>query len=325
MLPTVYELPFHYDTPVSGRPGNSAELRARMNERNFDDYMTPQIAARLLEIGPVIDPAATAAIYVPLHHNGAGSDIEPVRDVRYGSHERNVVDVFSSASARDARPVVVFVHGGGFERGAKSTPGSPFYDNVMRWAASSGYVGVNVNYRLAPESVWPSGIDDIEAVVGWIRNNIAGYGGDARKVFLWGHSAGAAHVADYLAEQARDGRDAGVAGAILLSGFYDLGTEVSMWASYYGSDVSMYARRSSLPGLLETTTPLLIVDAELDPQWAQEQAQRLTQAYREKGRMPQRLHLAGHSHLSESYAVGTSDRTLTDPVAGFIRTTLAQD
>lgn len=325
MFPTVYEIPFHYDNPVSGRRGNSAELRERMNNRSFDGFMTPEIAAQLRAIGPVIDPPATAAIYAAVHAEESVAEAEPARDLRYGSHERHLLDVWSNAAPGDARPVVVFVHGGGFQRGAKSLEDLPFYDNVMRWAAGQDYVGVNINYRLAPAHRWPSGIEDVGAVVGWVRENIADYGGDPDKIFLWGHSAGAGHVADYIAAQVRDGRDDGVRGAILLSGMYGLGTEVSIWQAYYGDDVSEYPRRSSLAILPETQTPLMVVDAALDPDWATEQAQMLSDALAEAGTDFRRLHLAGHSHISESYAVGTSDRSLTDPINGFIEATLAQE
>src|SRR5690606_25861253 len=117
------------------------------------------------------------------------------------------------------------------------------YDNVMLWAAAQGFVGVNINYRLAPSHTWPSGIEDVAAVVDWLQTHGREHAGDPARIFLWGHSAGAAHVADYLARAATTTEPAGVAGAILTSGFYDLGTEVSVWQAYYGDDVSQYAER----------------------------------------------------------------------------------
>src|SRR5690606_8419979 len=96
-----------------------------------------------------------------------------------------------------------------------------------------GAVGVNVSYRLAPEHQWPSGIEDLSAVVAWARRNVAAHGGDPHRLFLWGHSAGAAHIGDYLVDAVRGGRSPGVAGAILTSGFYDLGDDVSIWHAYY--------------------------------------------------------------------------------------------
>ena len=297
-------------------------LRDGMNTRSLDGFMTPEIAAQLREIGALIDPPATAAIYVPLHEVTAQTAI-PVRNLRYGPYERNVLDVFSQATPGDDAPVLVFIHGGGFQRGAKSSDDSPFYDNIMRWAAEQGFVGVNINYRLAPEFVWPAGIEDLRALVGWLDENIAGYGGDPRKVFLWGHSAGAGHVADYIAEQVRDARGATVRGAILLSGMYELGSEVSIWSAYYGDDVAEYPRRSAASVLPQTQIPLMLVDADLDPEWAKVQAQRLSQIFDAAGTSLERLHLAGHSHLSESYAVGTADRSLTDPIVRFIEEILA--
>jgi triacylglycerol lipase len=215
--------------------------------------------------------------------------------------------------------VLVFIHGGGFSRGAKSAPDSPFYDNVMLWAVSKDLLGININYRLAPEFQWPAGIEDLTALLAWLKDNVTDYGGDPERIVLWGHSAGAAHAADYIANAAMNGRGDGLAGAVLTSGFYELGNEVSVWEAYYGADVTRYDERSSLSGLLKTTTPLLVTDAELDPESFQLEARKLTTAQTALDRPVQRLHLIGHSHISETYAVGTSDKTLSGPVHEFVK------
>jgi triacylglycerol lipase len=280
----------------------------------------PEIEAELRAIGARIEPARTGELYAPLQPREPYAWLSVTRDLAYGSHERNVLDVFTSPTPGAGKPVVVFVHGGGFARGAKSTPGSPFYDNIGLWAVGYGLVGITVNYRLAPEHTWPSGIEDMAAIVTWLKANLPEYGGDPSKIFFWGHSAGAAHVADYLANAADAGRDTGVAGAIFTSGFYELGPEVSVWQAYYGADVSTYAERSSLPGLLETPVPLLVTDAELDdPVTFRAQAEKLAGALAAAGRPFERVHLAGHSHISETYAIGTGDRSLSGPVLAFIR------
>ena len=178
-------------------------------------------------------------------HADARSEIRPARAQRARRVCRRRVDDGSG------KPVVVFVHGGGFARGAKRAEGLPFYDNIGLWAVGQDMVGVTLNYRLAPQSTWPSGIEDLTAAVAWLKANIARHGGDPSKIVLWGHSAGAAHVADYVASAAKRNVDAGIAGAVLTSGFYDLGTEVSVWKIYYGEDVATYAERSSLPGLVD--------------------------------------------------------------------------
>ena len=74
------------------------------------------------------------------------------RDVKYGAADRNLLDVFTPATDSSVRPVLIFVHGGAFVGGNKRGPGSPFYDNIMLWAVKNGFVGVNMTYRLAPQS-----------------------------------------------------------------------------------------------------------------------------------------------------------------------------
>ena len=296
MFPAVSPIPFHYSN--SGMPS--------------------EIAAALRDIGPKVDGPKTAALYAPLQPTEPYEGVTVVRDAHYGPHERQVLDLFT-AGAGARRPVVVFIHGGGFTRGAKHTPGSPFFDNVGLWAVHHGLVGVTINYRLAPEFQWPAGIEDLSLMTAWVKDHVSAYGGDPDKIYLWGHSAGAAHVADYVARAAISGTDPGIAGAILTSGFYDLGDKVSTWKAYYGEDVSQYATRSALPGLLETATPLLVTYAELDPQDFQADSRGLIEARAREGKPVQSLWLPGHSHVSETYAVGTGDESLSGPVLEFIR------
>ena len=214
----------------------------------------------------------------------------------------------------------MFVHGGGFARGAKRTEGLPFYDNIGLWAVGQDLVGVTLNYRLAPQSTWPSGIEDLTAAVAWLKANIAQYGGDPSKIVLWGHSAGAAHVARLRRERREaQRRRRRSPGAVLTSGFYDLGNEVSVWKVYYGEDVATYAERSSLPGLVATDVPLFVNDAELDPDMFQEETAKLVAARAAAGKPLERVHSAVHSHISETYAVGTGDRSLAGPVLEFVR------
>jgi triacylglycerol lipase len=341
MFPTVYEIPFHYAHPVTGKaprfmpthvykeqPGAPAVTGAGATGAGPAASDAPlgampsQIAAQLREIGARIEVEKTTALYAPLQPKEPYPWLEVARDVAYGPAPRNVLDVFTapkSAPSGGSKPVVVFVHGGGFARGNKRTEGTPFYDNIGVWAAGYGLVGVTMNYRLAPDSTWPSGIEDVGAAVAWLKANVARYGGDPSKIFLWGHSAGAAHVGDYVANAATKGSDAGVAGAILTSGFYDLGKEVSVWKVYYGDDVAKYAERSSLPGLVKTSVPLLVTDAELDPDMFQDETNKLTAARASARKPVLRVHSKSHSHISETYAVGTADRTLSGPVLEFVR------
>src|SRR5436190_825175 len=110
--------------------------------------MPPDLADKLAAIGRVIDPPKTNALYAPLHQKEPYADITIIRDIKYGPDDLHALDLFKPATRGvAARPVLIHVHGGGFVRGDKHTPGTPFTDNIPLWAARNGMVGVNVNYR----------------------------------------------------------------------------------------------------------------------------------------------------------------------------------
>jgi acetyl esterase/lipase len=161
--------------------------------------MPEEIAWKLQELGRVIDPPKTAPLYISLQEKEPYQGVKVERDVKYGPADRNLLDVFAPEANSVARPVLIFVHGGGFVVGNKRGPnGSPFYDNIMLWAVKNGFVGVNMTYRLAPQSPWPAAVEDLSAAVRWVTDNIASRGGEPGRVYLMGHSAGAVHVATYV-------------------------------------------------------------------------------------------------------------------------------
>lgn len=104
--------------------------------------ISEEIAQQLRALGARIAPAETAALYAPLHAGASYDGVAVSRNVAYGTHERNVLDVFTTPESDSGRPVVVFIHGGGFSRGDKHAPDSPFYDDGMLWAVFEGLVGV---------------------------------------------------------------------------------------------------------------------------------------------------------------------------------------
>jgi len=188
-----------------------------------ESQMPAEIAARLSELGRVIDPPKTAALYATLQEREPYQGVRIERDIRYGAADRNLLDVFMPETASSGRPVLMFVHGGAFVRGNKRMPGTPFYDNIMLWAVKNGFVGVNMTYRLAPQSTWPAGAEDIASAVKWVSDEIASRGGDPARIYLMGHSAGAIHVASYVSHpEFYKVKDGGLKGAIMASGIYDL-------------------------------------------------------------------------------------------------------
>ena len=279
------------------------------------------IEARLRQIGRVIALAPTAALYEPLQQREPYPGVQVTRDQRYGGDARHLLDVFRPDSIAAPLPVLVFVHGGGFTGGERRAEDSPFYDNVMLWAARNGIVGVNMTYRLAPQHGWPAAQQDIGAALGWVRQNIAGHGGDPARVFLMGHSAGAAHVAQYVGHpQFHPAPQGALAGAIMVSGVFDTTTAEASASlqSYFGSDASVYPQRSALPGMLASKLPMLLAYAELDPPDFHAQSQQAHVALCAAGPCPPPLLLMGHSHMSEVYSINTPDQALGDALRSFV-------
>ncbi len=286
-----------------------------------------EISRRIRTLGTEISPEAiegTAALYAPFHEREPYRDVRVTRDAAYGANERQRLDVFEPSGARSGRPapVLMFVHGGGFVRGDKRTAGTPYNDNVALWAARHGLVGVNITYRLAPQFQWPSGAEDVAAAVGWVRKSIGAHGGDPRRIFILGTSAGAVHAASYVAHREfHPAGGPGLAGAILLSGIYDLAAAPNnpMHIAYLGEDIELYRRASSLPGLLETRVPLLFVLTEMDPEFIQRQGLDLLSAwFARHGRWPSLAHMLGHNHLSSTMHLNTPDGFLGERILDLI-------
>jgi acetyl esterase/lipase len=280
------------------------------------------ISLELQKIGRVVAPPPTEALYRPLHEKEPYAQLKVMRDVRYGTDNRNLLDVFSSAATSGAKPVLIFVHGGAFTRGDRRTGDSPFYDNLQLWAVRNGMVGVNMTYRLAPQHTWPAAQRDIELAVRWVQENISAIGGDPKKIILIGHSAGAAHVAQYIAHtQLHTQPKGGIAGGVMISGIFDTTTAEKNppLQSYFGKDEALYAERSALKGLVASNIPIFLAYAELDPEDFHKQTEQLSAALCKASKCPQAFKLMGHSHMSEMYAINTEDTSLTEPLRRFLQ------
>lgn len=283
------------------------------------------VGAELLRLGRVVNPPATEALYAPLHESEPYAGLQVQRDVAYGADPRHLLDIFTPLKAARARPALVFVHGGAFVRGDRRIGTGPFNDNVAVWAARQGCVGINITYRLAPAHGWPAAQLDIRDALNWLHTHAAALGIDARRVVLMGHSAGAAHVAQYLAFPQFHAAGKPVTAAILLSGLFDPSSAQVNPAlqAYFGHDNAQYAARSAIPGLVRGKFPLLLACAELDPTDFWSQNLQLQTELSQAGR-PQALHrLLGHSHMSELFAINTPDASLTTLASGFMANEMA--
>jgi triacylglycerol lipase len=288
----------------------------------------PQIAERIQDLGPVLEPKMIAEmfeLYAPLMPKPpAGVAVR--EDLAYGPDERNRLDVFTP-SAKPARPmpVVVFVHGGGYVGGGKSRPGIPFYQNVGYFFARNGVVGVNMTYRLAPRHPWPAGGEDVAAALRWVKANIKDYGGDPKRLVLYGQSAGATHVAHYVFDKSLHPAkgDDGLKGAILQSGVYDPagappGPNVE---AYYGGDRASWADKSLFHRLAGPGVEMFLIDAQYDPPAFKHQTEKLRDELCKAASRgcPRHMELAGHNHLSEILHLNTQDNLMGARILDFVR------
>ena len=111
---------------------------------------------------------------------------KPVKDPRHLS-----LDIYPTSQPN--APVMVYVHGGGWRRGNKSN-----VDAKPAAFNQHGFAFISMDYRLIPEVDIAEQVGDVVAAIAWVKNNIAGYGGDPNRIFLMGHSAGA-HLVSLVA------------------------------------------------------------------------------------------------------------------------------
>lgn len=100
-------------------------------------------------------------------------------------HERQVLDIYAPVDAKSL-PVVFWIHGGGWQAGDKSE-----VQLKPQAFVDQGFVFVSTNYRLLPNVEMGTIIRDIAKSMGWVYEHVAEYGGDPKRIFVMGHSAGA--------------------------------------------------------------------------------------------------------------------------------------
>jgi arylformamidase len=109
------------------------------------------------------------------------------RDIPYATPaaDRQILDIYAPKDAKNL-PVVFWIHGGGWQAGDKSS-----VQDKPRAFTEKGFVFVSTNYRLLPSVEMGTIIRDVAKSLGWVHKNIAQHGGDPKRIFVMGHSAGA--------------------------------------------------------------------------------------------------------------------------------------
>jgi pimeloyl-ACP methyl ester carboxylesterase len=170
---------------------------------------------------------------------------------------RHKLDVYCPKGQKDF-PVVLFVHGGGWDSGTKL-----LYFAYGEVFARAGIGFVVCNYRLSPKVRHPAHVQDVAKAFAWTRENIGKYGGDAERVFVCGHSAGG-HLVSLLATdpqylKAEKHSTAEIRGVVSISGVYRIVATERVFHEPFGTDEANCKNASPLTHVVGKHPPLGIV------------------------------------------------------------------
>ncbi|MCP3395325.1 alpha/beta hydrolase [Bradyrhizobium sp. CCGB12] len=283
----------------------------------------------MAEIGPQWSPAKYVKLmlekFSEIHRPASTEDIDVRMDLPYGTHPRQRFDIYLPAGSDESRAAVLFAHGGAFLDGHRNRT-DEIYANVLRYFARNGVVGINIGYRLADDTLYPGATEDVAAVVAWAHEHASEIGIDRNRIFLMGHSAGAAHTGSYAYDKRHHpAAGPGLAGHLVISGRVRAETRVEnpnakKVVSYYGTDnTDALADFSPVSHIDESSVPTFVAWAEfenplIDVHCA-ELCFRLAVA---KRRSPPSMWLRGHNHTSSIGHINTAEDELGLAMLDFI-------
>jgi acetyl esterase/lipase len=287
------------------------------------EAISPHIAADLVKVGLAIDDSGAPPADATADPPKACAGVSFTRNLKYGESDLNVLDVATGDFRETSpRPVLLFVAGESFsvESDAPDIAG-PLQDAAMCFAARNGMVGVKITYRLAPANPWPAGAKDVGAATSWVHQNIDLFGGSPDEIVTVGYSAGAFHVASFLAHPEFQERDSDVAGAVLVSGIYRTSADASATEkSYFGADASKYDERSVFPGILNIEKPLLLSWSALDPPRLVVQGEKLKELLCNSAtHCPHTTVLRSSHSLASVFGPDVPGGSLAEPMLEFVR------
>lgn len=304
-----------------------------------------RIARRLPALAPLATVGclqATAWLVMPFHYEKASiapdrviADLPYRSDAAADPHKHRLDLFLPEPTDAVASPVMVFVHGGGWTSGDRAlrVGGRDVYRNIGRFYANRGIATAVVSYRLQFEFSWLDQVDDVARAVAWTQRNIERFGGDARALFLVGHSAGgylAARVALDGKLAARVGM-ADVCGIASVSGAgFDLGDEetyaLGAKREYYerrfrnGDPGDGWVREASpVSYVTRAAPPGLLLYAQDDWPALRRQANVLGSALAGVG-VPQRVvEIPDEDHYTIAVALSRAGSSASEAVLQFVR------
>jgi arylformamidase len=186
------------------------------------------------------------------------------RDLPYGDAARQTLDVYAPNVAKGA-PIILMVHGGGWMMGDKAN--SSVYLNKSGHYLAKGYMFVSMNYRLVPDVNPVVQAQDVAQALRFVQVNAKAWGGDAERVVLMGHSAGA-HLISLVHVDPAFTKDAAatppLAAVSLDSGAYDVSALMKQPHAFFfdrvfGKDKDFWRTASPLLRIAGKPAPMLLV------------------------------------------------------------------
>jgi acetyl esterase/lipase len=173
-----------------------------------------------------------------------------VADVRYGDGpgRSNLLDLYLPDHADHARPLIIWIHGGGWSMGDKQA----CYAAPM---VAHGFIAASLNYRLSGQAIYPAQIQDCKGAIRFLRAHAGQYHIDPNKIGVWGASAGG-HLVALLGTSGGCAELEGTVGGNL-----DQSSRVQAVCDWYGpTDLTRFAEQAQAAGIIKTTPgPALIV------------------------------------------------------------------
>jgi acetyl esterase/lipase len=233
------------------------------------------------------------------------------------------LDVYRPDRPADPRPLLVYVHGGGWRVSHRSRPpretrgwAHGFFDRLV----DAGFVVAAPDYRLSGEARFPAQRDDLVAALGYLRDHAAEMGAASDRLFVWGASGGGL-LAALVALVAGAPRVAGVvcwypvADLLALDQQATDSYEAHLLGGPIGEHRELAAAASPVSHVHADAPPFLLQHGEADTWVPCDQSVRLAQGLRESGASVELEVIRGADHFFD----GAADiEAIFDRAVGFL-------
>jgi arylformamidase len=209
--------------------------------------------------------------------------------VAYGSAEIEKLDIFRTASA--GAPVQVFIHGGGWRAGSANDscfPAEMFVAAGAHFVVPDFALVQDVGGSLLPIE------QQVRRAIQWVHDHADIFGGDARRIFVTGHSSGAQLACSALTMLA----EPIVRGALLVSGMFDLrGPRLSSRSSYVNFDDATEESLSPQRHIDKIHIPLVLAHGTMETPEFQRQSREFATAVKEAGKPVELIVAENYNHF----------------------------